>query len=649
MSPDGFDNVRAMRARAAEVPPPGDGDGDDVPPDPMREEFLPGRCPVVPLGVTGDLYYYLDQLRQLRDLKAKDHSRLNIQSLFGERSSLLREFWPRRTQDKRTQEWVTTGWKPEEAAECLMAAAAQCGVWSAQERVRGAGAWTGADGELILHAGDVLLVVPPEKGEPEELQPGLRDGMVYPTAPAMHKPSPDRQPVGEKGPGARLLRLLETWNWRRKDVDAYLLLGWIGAGMLGGAIRWRPLAWITGGRGTGKSTLQDAIKWLLGPAGILQTSDATAAAVRQILRHASLPVAIDEAEAEEDGRQMAKLIKLARDAATGALAVRGGADHEATQFTIRSCFLFSSILIPPLLPQDRSRMAILELDKLGDAKLPPITPRNMGELGRRLLRRLVDEWHRWPETVDAYREAMQRAGHSARGQDVFGTLLAAADLLLHDRVPDEATLKAWEVRLSSATLSELEGDLSDEAACLNYLLSTSAEQPHDRMRMTIGRWIGRASGRFDRDLDEAGREKANRVLQEHGLKVMQFEAQQWVAVANFHRGLMRVFDGSQWAGKAGAQGVWVQALRRLPHKVPKDPQWVGALTRVTLLPLHLCLPAPGERQAPHEGSTAGPSARPDPSAGPPAGASAYLDVAGDDPLASEDGRDHRAPPPPDGY
>jgi hypothetical protein len=95
-----------------------------------------------------------------------------------------------------------------------------------------------------------------------------------------------------------------------------------------------------------------AIKHMFGPRGLLQSSDATAAAIRQIVGQASVPIALDEAESDEDNRSINKLVKLARDAASGSEAMRGGSDHNASRFTVRSPFMFGSILIPPLLPQD---------------------------------------------------------------------------------------------------------------------------------------------------------------------------------------------------------------------------------------------------------------------------------------------------------
>ncbi|WP_448207278.1 hypothetical protein [Azospirillum sp. sgz302134] len=602
-----MESIRRLRDTAEEL----GGPLDEAPPPPEEEDApprLPPGCPVVPLGVHGDMVFYLDELRQLRELKAEKHSRLNVQALFGRQSDLLYDYWPRKAQDKQTGEWIITGWRPELAAETLMASAADKGVWSPQDRVRGAGAWVGPDGELIWHCGDGVLIMPTDRKSKAQIEePGLVGEMVYPAAPSIPRPHPEAQAAADAGPAQTLLDLLETWNWKRGEIDAYLALGWLGAGMLGGALKWRPVAWITGGRGTGKSTLQDLIKWLMGRSGLLQSADPTPAGIRQTIGYASLPVAIDEAEPGDDGSNanMAGLIKLARIAASGGVAHRGGSDHAAKSFTLQSCLLFSSILVPPLLPQDRSRMAILELGALPPgADEPVITERGMGEMGRRLRRRLVDQWPRWTKTLETYRRAMQRGGHSARGQDVFGTLLAVADLMLFDQLPDQASLEAWSQKLAAGTLAELEGDVSDESACLNHLLSTTWEAPHDRRRMTLGRWVSIACGHIAGEVD---REVAGKLLMEAGLKVLDFEGETWLAVANQHRGLSRIYDGTQWAGRPGATGTWVQALRRLQHKVPEKALWFGVTVKGTLLPIALCLPGGGatDKNGPAGGGGAG--------------------------------------------
>ena len=179
---------------------------------------------------------------------------------------------------------------------------------------------------------------------------GVINTMVYPAYPPVQKPAERPQPAGDGGPAAEVLSMLKSWTWRRGETDVLLLLGWIGAAKIGGALHWRPNMWITGGKNTGKSTLQQVIGGLMGDGGLLQSSDATAAAIRQTLGYCSLPVTLDEAEAEaeaeEDNRSINALVKISRGSASGAQAHRGGGGGGATarQFILRTCILFLSIL-----------------------------------------------------------------------------------------------------------------------------------------------------------------------------------------------------------------------------------------------------------------------------------------------------------------
>ncbi len=596
MPDDGLRQVAEILDRAEEVAdlPEQDGSPEGPPTPPREREFsgqgrLPEGCPVIPLGVRGEVCFYLDALRQLREVKDKDHSRLRIQNLYGSYSDLLIDFYPR-FNDKGEP---TGGWKPEEAAAQLMASAADMGVWSPFDKVREAGSWLGPDGQLVLHCGDRIMIAPTAGGgRGRWVDPGLLDGLVYPAAPPTQRPADKPQADGRDGPAWELLQMLKSWNWRRGETDAMLLLGWIGAAMLGGALKWRPLAWITGGKHTGKSTLQDLVKAVLGENGLVNSGDATPAGVWQALGYSSVPVTLDEAESEEDNRRINAMVKLARNAASGALVIRGGADHTGATFQARCCFLFSSILLPPLLGQDRSRMAILELGKLGSTNPPKVTPARLDLMGRALRRRLLDGWQRWPQTLEAYRQALADHGHVGRGADVFGTLMACADLMLWDHLRGEAYVGAWGAKLAAADLAELEGDVADEHHCLQHLLTYTVDLYREGRRRTMGDWVLEAAQEASYDVDNDQALKANQALQSYGVKVTHHEGQRYLAVANSHTGLGQVFAQTHWAGRSGTMGVWVQALRRLPGVVvPKKALWIGATLKASLVPLDLCLPA----------------------------------------------------------
>ncbi len=522
--------------------------------------LLPEDAPVIPLGVNGDNYYYLDALQQLRIVKDKDHSRLKVQSLFGHTTTYFYAVWPR-----LDAKGNATGWMPEAPVEALMRAASERGVWDVVNRVRGAGAWRQDDGSLVFHCGDTVW-----RGPGDMVKPGLAqlERYVYPSAPAVPRPAEDPQRDGEDGPAHELLVILKTWRWKRGEIDAVLLLGWIGAALVGGALPWRPLAWITGGSGTGKSTVHDILRGLFGDA-ILSVSNVTAAGIWQTVRHSSLPVAVDEIEAKDDNRRATAIIELAREAASGTVMIRGGQDHESVQFTARSCFLFSSINIPPLMQQDVNRLAILELDSLKSTTPPAlVTDRAaMNNLGRALRRRLADQWHRFDTTLETWRAQLASQGHSARGADQFGVLLTCADLLLSDAAPEFEVLSGWTDKLSPEALRAMSDDASDEQRCLDHLLTSPAEMWKGGQRSPIGRYIRRVAD-VENTIDDAlDFNDAVQVLADLGLRVEFLRGQDieglYLCVANSHQGLARIYKETHWAGKSGATGGWRQTMMRL--------------------------------------------------------------------------------------
>lgn len=534
---------------------------------PPREEvadepelpLLDPRCPVIPLGKLGQVCYFLDELGQLVALEPQKMGDKNIRNLFGRQSALCDQLWPRYGENGKQN-----GWKPQVASDLLARAAAFEGIFDPQGKVRDRGAHRGLDGELILHCGDAVLVT--GKDGAIYHQPGKLGRFVYPTAPGI--PRPATSLTSGISP-AHLLSLFGSWYWARPDVDPFFLLGWVGAAMVGGALRWRPHGWITGSSSTGKSTLQMALEALF-DGGALHTHDATEAAIRQLLGLQTLPVFFDELEPDEggDNRRNKAVIKLARLASSGGKIGRGGQDHNAHEFTARSCFLFSSILIPPQLSQDRNRLVMLELERIPDGAVAPVIEEGkLREAGRELRARLVDQWPRFEATLQAYRQALGDAGHNGRSQDQFGTLLACADLLLYDHLPDKALLSHWGAMLPASNMAEKAADVSDEEEAVQYLGSRHLQSRGGDEPMPVTRHIRRAVGTDD----AAGFAKER--LENFGMKIVSARATDrgaigatkpiggkplFLAIANNHEALAKIFEGSRWA-----EGVWSQALARV--------------------------------------------------------------------------------------
>jgi hypothetical protein len=543
--------------------------------------LLPAGCPVKPLGKLGQVCYFLDEQGQLVGLDPQKMGKNHIRSLFGRKSDLCDEFWPRL--DDKGHAKGHGQWHPEIAADVLGKAAACAGIFDPQGRVRGRGAHRGKDGELILHCGDSVYRT--GAGHEGYWEPGLIDGFVYPTAPEIPHPDPENVTTA---PAEKLLTLLRTWQWARPVVDPMLLLGWIGGAMYGGALHWRPHIWVTGSSATGKSTLQQALELLFDGAA-LHTHDATEAALRQLLKQQTLPVFFDELEAEEDNRRNSAVIKLARLASSGAVILRGGQDHQGHEFVARSCFMFSSILLPPMLSQDRNRLAILELEALPEGAVPPVlADRELRAWGREIRKRLVDQWPRFEATLHDYRTVLAKHGHGGRSQDQFGTLLACADLLLYDFEPDNDLLEEWGERLAVKTLAEKALDQSDEDEAVHFLATSilqgrGGDEPRPISRHILDALRPEAEAAMDR-LENFGLRivtpttKGDLVI---GARKPVAGDPLYLAVANHHEALAKIFRDKRWS-----EGVWVQAFQRVKgaHKRVKV-RFAGTSTWSTLIPL----------------------------------------------------------------
>lgn len=537
---------------------------------------LPDDCPVTPLGVDGDVYYFLDTIGQLRALGAREFSKMSVLSLFMGRQHYLWWAWPR-----MSKEGKTTNFANDDVSACLMGACAAKGPWTPTDRVRGRGAWLGVKGDLIVHCGTYLYM----HGRVHPT--GEHGRYVYPKRPAALSPWPHRID-SEINPARVILPMLRKWKWKRPGVDPVLLLGWIGASMLGGALDWRPMVYLTGDRGTGKSTLQRVIRGLFGD-GIISTANTTAAGIYQLVAQDSLPVAIDELEGSEDNRQAKKLLELARQASSGDKGLRGGDRGTGTEFRIQSTFLLSSILIPPMLPQDRSRFALLSLDKI-DPSLPPptrvgahdlallgrkgiahdsqdeLSAEDFARLGRMMLRRMIDAFPDRHAKLRAYREVLREHGHDQRGQDTFGSLLACADMMVGDAFDDLGldmgeTLSSWGEALAAGSIAELADVNESWLDCLNYLLGAPVEAWRNGAKATIGRQI---VAYMDGEEGSTDSKHVRGVLEQAGVGLKLDVSGKWLAIPNSSPLLHRLFVGSRWAGDASV-GLWSQALKHGPQ------------------------------------------------------------------------------------
>ena len=573
-----FEDARRAVAEAAAEPhvdphlavdgvKPGEWEG-------FPSDCLPPGCPVQIVGrdPAVDKIYAITASGHFRVIEKYDLP--TYLNLWAPRADRLKWAFPgwgkKKLQDPDTKEIVEKPFinriERDKVTECLIMEAARRGDFDPNTQHRGRGGWQDSHGAFVWHSGGWLW-----KADGKRLQasrPVMYDGFLYTRQAATIEPWQERVSI-EESPAQRILAELRRWAWQRPYIDPILVLGWIATALMGGALKARPILFTTGGAGVGKSTLQEFIRNVLDGA-VIATVNTTAAGIYQRAKQDSLPFLVDELENKPGSTRAENVIELARVAYTGGDISRGGQDHEATTFTARNSFCFSAINPPAMGPQDKSRMAMLNLSRLdgreGVRHTIDVKPETDG---RMLLRQIMDGWSDFSgRLMQNYFEALRPHGLDSRAIDTFGTLLAAAELLVGPDALEDAGLPVTdETRLgemvAAATRVERAETMDNWHGCLDHLFQSTIDSWREGVKPTVGycceqlregHWY--AAGASERlSLVNLGAKDA-------GKNVHMPTLGPCLAVPADGPVLKRIFADTVWQ-----QGGWYQALKSGPKDI----------------------------------------------------------------------------------
>ena len=526
----------------------------------VRDEILP----VIPLGHSGTrhFFYFVRVTRQIVRLSSGAHTPANFLAMAMEPDWLN---WPGVRLGQHGIDWSSL-------SEILMGECREKGIYD-PDCARGRGAWR--DGtDVVFHAGDTIYV----NGEETQFDNFHSSEFRYVAAVKAMRPSNEAATAKD---GEELISTLNTWGWDQTELAPKLVLGWIGCALICGALSWRPHMWITGTKGSGKSTLDDLISNLLGNLALHIQGNTTEPGLRQALNGDARPILFDEFEA--DNRTAAAVIDAARAAASdnSAVIAKGSSDGKPNLFRLRFSALFSGIIANVHREADRSRIVFLEIhaverDEEQRRAFLEARKRFDTDFGGALLRRMLDALNsrRFDDTLAKFRIAIRLLGGDERKADVFGQLLAAHHVLTSDD-----NINEMEARPLAALISKLdEGEPSDEDACISHLLGyrLKVEREYDR---TIGEWILFA---LEYDIHSPPRDAVLAELERHGIK----KDGSSIKIANHVTGIKRVFYGTRWA----AGGHW-RIIRRLPDAQPGGNAWfAGEQSKCTVVPITSLIP-----------------------------------------------------------
>lgn len=551
-------------------------------PPSQQPDVLPEDAPVKALGTRDGEYFFLDRLGQVRRKKEGDLGRLHILSLFGG-DEYLKKIWPVVEFDHNSGAWQARDkFNHDKLGPVLIKSCTLCGVWDPTNKVRGPGGWVEDDGSLVLHCGEKLFVS--RGGLITDDTAGVHGDLLYPRRPKLPEPAfEDLATVGEE-----ILDKLLSWNWTRHEMDARIFLGWLVAGLIGQAAPWRPMLYVNGSKGCGKSTLVTFCRWLFGEDAVIKPSYPTPAFIYQSLGDSSLPVLLDEFESKVDNTNAQKILEFMRVAATAGEIGRGGSENNPRRYNLKSCFAAFSIVAVPMQIQDASRMAILHLAALDGAPAPTDETKHApseynlalgfrdrwARAGRRLRGKLLKEWPRYLDTYNAYFYALMAHGYDSRQAEQFGALGAASDIALYDRL-DPSHVDEWVALFPPGQMDETKGYADEPDGCLQYLLASTVKNMfRGGTTETISYYLreGYRAKKNGLVTPNDRQDDANRVLAKLGIRLSpdhelksqnadgRWEPVWWIEISNTHPALMELFTGTHWSGSAGARGGWAQAL-----------------------------------------------------------------------------------------
>lgn len=249
------------------------------------------------------------------------------------------------------------GWN--RAASLLMATCREKGLYSDRNH-RGRGAWK-HKGHTILHLGSDIYSLPDRKRT--ELG-RFESSYIFTVSPSIRAPLVKNS---ETFKPQRLSEVCEALSWKNKS-HGKLLCGWIMLARMCGALQWRPHLWLTGPKGTGKSTVIDSIiRPALGGAAEFFQGETTSAGLRQSVKCDAVPIVFDEAETSgmQSDRRIRGVIEYARQcsSANENVVAKGSVSGISQQFKPANMMCLSSIRVNLVEEQDKSRFCEIELGK----------------------------------------------------------------------------------------------------------------------------------------------------------------------------------------------------------------------------------------------------------------------------------------------
>lgn len=425
-----------------------------------------------PLGHKSGKYFYVNsQTSEIFSLTAPNHNADNLMA------QATRRYWGQKYGFKKDREGgISETPKWDNVKETLFVEQREVGFFE-DDKIRGIGGWID-NGKYVFNSGNFLFVNSVKEPISEH---SLKTEFIYESKKNTDL-NLDNVPSLEEIND--LIECFELVSYKNPG-DYIYLIGMIILAQVPGFWTWRPHGWITGCRGSGKSTILKWIDDLVFTNNLGIVENATAAGIRGKLDSSSISVILDEAEASspESKRRMSQVMELARQSSsnTGSTVLRGTATGEAISFSLNSLFIMGSIQPNLNNAADASRFTVIDLT-VGNAKDFTLMQK-IAEKFPVLKKKLLAFSIKNAELITSNQKIIKQELLSfnkkidARQSDQLSWLIAAYWTLKHQKEVDVILLDQLFIILNINNSEYIESNQADdENDCLSVILNTESSE-----------------------------------------------------------------------------------------------------------------------------------------------------------------------------
>ena len=471
---------------------------------------------------------------------------------------------------KIDKEGRPNGFDATRAGGAMQKSCEAVGFWNPERKVH-TGVWPieGDDTAVVVNSSAGLWVT--DGRHAQRVEPGNK-GNVY--VGARDLGITPATPQGTAVDAELLLAALRTFTWS-DPRDAGMALGWLSAAYYCGGLQQRPMLYVSGARGSGKSQLLNFFRNLLGQFALpkMEGTSLTEAGLRRSLGSSSLVTLIDEAEASDKPERLQEVLSYVRSAYEGGVTSKGSQTGSGVdRYVVRSMVAMGAINPPAMNDAEQSRFIRLHLTKRrGDAESNDLvtTPAQARDLGQMLGSRMLQGFARFSRALTVVRPLL--GSSSMRYQDTIGTVVAAGFVALHDSEPSEENMRAYLKTLDVETQRSRIVETCTDRTAVEWLLDrvmpvdVAGRNSRLAVREIIIQAHNEIGSRIRPNIDALGR---------MGLRLARDEYGEPTLLVDPKRGeLEEVFKGSTWAGR-DLKDAFVQDAR-CGRKMLESPVQIG--------------------------------------------------------------------------